>query len=115
MESKKSNLFRKPYPLANFYSFLEDTCKSTPEYYLIDQNVFQNLTFHEKHLPFLQELEDYYYECQHTNYIKRDWSYRSFITIVRQICSYYNISITFTKQYNHGLLDLRYFVEKGKM
>lgn len=115
MESKKSNLFRKPYPLANFYSFLEDTCKSTPEYYLIDQNVFHNLTFHEKHLPFLQELEDYYYECQHTNYIKRDWSYRSFITIVRQICSYYNISITFTKQYNHGLLDLRYFIEKGKM
>ena len=115
MESKKSNLFRKPYPLANFYSFLEDTCKSTPEYYLIDQNVFQNLTFHEKHLPLLQELEDYYYECQHTNYIKRDWSYRAFITIIRQICSYYNISITFTKQYNHGLLDLRYFIEKGKM
>jgi hypothetical protein len=112
--SKKSNLFSEPYPLAKLWAILNEICPSEEDYYLIDENAFDSMVvFKGTHISFLEDLKTYYYPCQQF-YVTRPFNYKSFTTLLRQLCNYHNVNFRIDKHYNHSKLTIRYFIEKDK-
>ena len=111
--AKKNNLFSYPFPLADLWDFLDSICPYHEDYYLLDSNGFRTMVFKNLHVAFLANLKEHYYPCQQF-YFKQEFTFRSFTTLLRQLCNYYDIPYKITKQYNHSALVLRYFIEKPK-
>ena len=47
-------------------------------------------------------------------YVTRPFNYKSFTTLLRQLCNYHNVNFRIDKHYNHSKLTIRYFIEKDK-
>ena len=113
IKAKKHNIFRKPFPLATLIELLNTICPFNEDYYLVDMNVFQSMVFLHTHRDFYNSLQDFYYPCQQF-YVTRPIDYRSFTTVLRQLCNYHHISFRIDRQYNHSTLITRYFIDKPR-
>lgn len=91
-------LFCKPMDMHELRAFLDKITHATNGSYLIGYHAFKKLVFHELHTEFRDLLRPYYHKSKQY-YIERDLSYKSFITIIRQVCKYNGIQITSRVRY----------------
>ena len=78
-------IFRKQVPIELLMNLLKKICLKTDKYYLIDMNAFKILKYNHFEDDFCQQLMDYYHSSK-THYVTREFTYKSFTNIVRQIC-----------------------------
>jgi len=62
--------------------------------YLINFSVYKKIVLNNDHIEFLNKLRDYYFISKH-HYLYREFSYTSFITIVRHIAKINNIKYSY--------------------
>ena len=62
---------------------------------------------------FLKELLPCYHKSKQY-YVTRDFTYNSFVNIIRQICIYHKHAFLASKKYNHSEYIIRYIVDKPK-
>ncbi len=82
-----SQIFKNDIPNILLFDFLESICLKTDKYYLIDYNSYKKMIFNKKYEDFCESLKEYYYLGKHF-YLEREMSYKSFTTIIRQICKF---------------------------
>lgn len=107
------HLFKISPCLEVLFQLLREICPNEDEYFIIDGVAYKKMIFLKKHIPFLQML----LSCYHTSkqyYATRDFTYNSFVNIIRQICIYHKHSFIASKKYNHSEYIIRYIVEKPK-
>lgn len=97
-------IFRKQVPMELLMNLLEKICLKTDKYFLIDINAFKILKYNHYEEEFCKELLEYYHASK-THYITREFTYKSFTNMVRQICRsnavMYSSKIKFEKsEYN---------------
>ena len=97
-------IFRKQVPIELLMNLLEKICLKTEKYFLIDLNAFKILKYNNYEKDFCKELLEYYHTSK-THYVTREFTYKSFTNIVRQICRsnaiMYSSKIKFEKsEYN---------------
>jgi SNF2 family DNA or RNA helicase len=109
----KNSIFRKSFPLAILFLFLDTICPYHDDYYLFDDNVYRTMLYNNKHIPFLETLKPFYYPSQ-CYYLNRPIQYNSIATIIRQICNYHAHSYKTDKLYNRSEYTTRYFIERPK-
>lgn len=104
-----NQIFREKVPSKLLYNFLDKVCLKTDKYYLIDANAYKKILFHEYHKEFCQDLSSYYHIGKQF-YLDREFTYKSFTNIIRQICK--DLSIMFTSQmkYNESQYNIVYFI-----
>ena len=102
-------IFRKSIPSSILFDLLEKICIKKDDHYIIDNNAYKKMKFHELLQPFLIQLQEYYHESK-KYYIDRDCTYNSFTNIIRQICKFNNILFTSQIFYNHSTYFIHYII-----
>lgn len=104
-----NQIFKNDFPKELLFELLDKICLKTEKYYLIDQNAYKKMLFHNYHNEFCETLKSYYHYGKHF-YLTRQMNYKSFTNIIRQICN--NSSIMFTSQmkYNESKYNIIFYI-----
>ena len=102
-------IFKKSISSSVLFDLLEKICIKKEDHYIIDNNSYKKMKFHELLLPFLHKLQDYYHESK-KYYIERECTYNSFTNIIRQICKFNNIPFTSQIYYNQSTYFINYII-----
>jgi len=108
----KSHVFSKQVPMEILCAFLDTHCTNQPDaYYVVDDNLYRKIKFQDFHVSFLNELKPYYHESKQS-YVTREFTYKSFTNIIRQICRSHDHPFTTKMHYNHSQYNIMYYVQK---
>ena len=95
-----NQIFKKEFPNKIIFNFLETyAIKDNTKYYLVTKESFKSAEFHEDIEKFCNSIEKYYYNCKKF-YITRKQNYKTFITILRQICKFNHLAFTSKIKYD---------------
>jgi hypothetical protein len=108
----KSQIFNKDIPYELLYNFLEQLCsKSNDNEYILDITSYKKANLIDSYLlNFYNEIREYYYDSKKF-YIDRKINYKSFLTVIRQICRYKNIPYKNVIVYNKSSYDMIYYIK----
>jgi hypothetical protein len=107
-------LFCKQVPLYIMIQLLEKICIKTENAYIIDINAYKKMLFFHLNEPFCQSLQEYYHESKQY-YLTREFTYKSFTNIIRQICKS-NEHAFYTKiEYNHSVYTILFFISLAQI
>tara|TARA_Y100000591_G_C21551004_1_gene553684 strand:- start:109 stop:480 length:372 start_codon:yes stop_codon:yes gene_type:complete len=118
---QKSQLFCRDIPNTILYDLLDNVTKmdisqdnsnNRIEYYKLDKILFKKLEYHNLLNNFLQSLKQYYYSNKQL-YLERTMTYNNFLTIIRQICKYNNITIKKQIIYQKDTYSIEYYIYKN--
>ena len=104
-------VFTKEIPMPLLFELLEPLCVIYDTQHIVDENVYKKMIFTGAHVPFLKRLKEYYHKSKH-NYLTREFTYKSFTNILRQICRSHKHPFYTKMQYNHSNYTILYFIRK---
>ena len=103
-------LFREPPDNDILSRLLEQiSYKNRSGGYIIDTNVYKKMLFNNLQVEFCNELAGFYHDSKQY-YITRPFTYKSFATILRQICKANNIVIRTRVMYIESVYSTEYIV-----
>lgn len=102
-------VFKKNVPISILFALLEQICLKTEKYYFLDLNAFKKLQFHELFLKFRDEIRPYYHVSKQF-YIDRDFTYRMFANIVRQLSRTANVRFDSEIKYHQSKYHVDYMI-----
>jgi len=104
-----SQIFKKSYPKDDLFVFLDKYAEKKNKYYYFTKISFKKAVFEKSIIPYCNGLKEYYYSSKH-KYLDKPQSYRSFVTIIRQICKYHHISFTSKIKYDKSNYEIVYYI-----
>jgi len=106
----QDQLFRKPPDNDILLRLLEEiSYKNRNGGYIIDTNVYKKMLFNNLNAGFCNELAEFYHESKQ-HYVTRPLTYKSFATILRQICKANNIAIRSRVLYIESVYSTEYTI-----
>jgi len=102
-------IFKTEIPKEILYMLLDDICIKTDKYYILNINSYKKGIFNEKIPKFFEECKEYYHSSK-KKYVERKITYKSFITIVRQICNFNKIIYTSQIKYDKSSYNIIYYI-----
>ena len=102
-------VFKKNIPISILFALLEQICLKTEKYYFLDLNAFKKLQFHDLFVKFREEIRPYYHVSKRF-YIDRDFTYRMFANIVRQLSRMANVRFDSEIKYHQSKYHVDYMV-----
>lgn len=104
-------IFSKEVPFDYLCELIGPYANQTETNYIIGENVFKTMIFTGKHKIFLNNLKSYYLESHH-HYITREFTYNSFLNILRQICRTHHYPFHTKTLYNKSKSSVVFFLQK---
>lgn len=104
-----TQIFRRLVPKEVLFGLLDKICLKTSDYYLVDLNSYRVFIYNDNHLPFIEEMENYYHTSK-CFYIHREMTYNSFTNIIRQICKANNYRFTSQIKYHKSKYSIEYLI-----
>ncbi len=104
-----SQIFKIPYPKEELFLFLEKYSEKRKNYYYFTKISFKKADYEKAVKPYCISLKKYYYTSKH-KYLDKSQTYRSFITIIRQICKYHHISFSSKIKYDKSNYEIVYYI-----
>ena len=83
-----------------------DNPKVIAEFHL-NKVIYRKMKYHGKVQPFFDYMLDYYYESK-KKYVSNEPTYKSFITVIRQICKYFGFTIVSDLKYIKSTYEINY-------
>jgi hypothetical protein len=105
-------IFRKLVPPELLYNLLEKICLKTDKYYLVDHNAYKKLIYLGLHQEFNENIIECYQDSKKF-YVTRNFTYNSFINIVRQICKSNQMMFTNQIKYMESKYSIEYLIFIG--
>ena len=103
-------IFKKKMPIELLFDFF-DKVKCEPEKkYIIDKTFFKKFQLYNLLQPLLDVCKEYYLESQKKYLLKKPFLYKSFNTIVRQICRINDIPFYYKIIYFHSEYEIVYYI-----
>jgi len=107
--SSQSQIFKQKIPNELFVQFLESIAVKTDKLYIIDNNVYKKGLFNGIIASFFEECSQYYHVSKR-KYLEKKTTYNSFITVIRQICKFNNLTYTSQIKYDKSNYDIVYTI-----
>ena len=112
-----SQIIKKDIPTNIIYEFLDKICDNNvneniidqKKYFTINKSSFRKAEFHNLIIPFLEVIKQYYHLSKQF-YITRKLTYNNFLTIIRQICNFKNISYESKITYQKSNYEVIYYI-----
>lgn len=104
-----SQIFKSKYPIQGLFDFLELYSDKKTKYYYFTKTKFKKGVFENAIRPYCDSLKEYYYLSKQ-KYLDKKQTYRSFVTIIRQICKYHHISFTSKIKYDKSNYEIVYYI-----
>ena len=109
MSNTYSQIFKKLVPSDKLFELLNKICAKTDRFFIVDNNSYKKGMFTNDIAAFFDFCKPFYYISKR-NYLDRELTNKSFLTIVRQICKSNNITYTSQIMYNKSQYDIVYYV-----
>mgnify|MGYP001163517881 FL=1 len=104
-----SQLFKNPIPISFLFDLLDKVCIKTDKYYLVDQDSYKKIMFHNYHDEFCNSIAPFYHQSKRM-YVERPFVFNSFINIIRQICKFNNIAFSYNVKYSDKKYNIIYYI-----
>lgn len=104
-----SQIFKNPIPNEILIKLLDEIAIKTEKCYILNNNAYKKGVFKDVINNFIIECNPYYHLSKR-KYLERKLTYNSFITIIRQICNFNNITYTSQIKYDKSTYDIIYFI-----
>jgi hypothetical protein len=104
-----SQIFKNPIPNEILIKLLDEIAIKTEKCYILNNNAYKKGVFKDVINNFIIECNPYYHLSKR-KYLERKLTYNSFITIIRQICNFNNITYTSQIKYDKSSYDIIYFI-----
>ena len=109
-----NQIFKKKFPNKIIFDFLETyAIKDNTKYYLVTKESFKSAEFHEDIEKFTDSIEGYYFNCKKF-YVNRKQNYKTFVTILRQICKFNHLAFTSKINYDKSKYEIIYYIYPPK-
>lgn len=102
------SIFKKKIPDSVLLDLL-NVCEIEKNHYIINKTTFKNIQ--KNHLTTFLEKCDEYYSKAAKKYLNVS-KYKSFLTIVRQICNANGIPFFYKIKYIHSTYEIVYYIQK---
>lgn len=108
-----SQIFKKKIPTQMLFELLEKISIITDKRYILSKSAYKKGNSETNNIiqEFLNQCKEYYYLSKQ-KYLETKLTYNSFITVVRQICNYNNITYTSQIKYSKSDYDIEYYIYK---
>ena len=104
-----SQIFKEKIPNELLKTLLEEISIKTEKYYIISHNSYKKGLFNNCIHNFINQCKTYYHMSKR-KYIDRKLTYKSFVTIIRQICNFNNIFYKSQIKYDKSDYDIIYYI-----
>ena len=91
-------IFCRKFDVTILHNLLEQISYNNNGWYLIDHNAYKKIIFYNLHIDFFESLKEYYHKSKHY-YLEREFNYKTFTTILRQVCKFNSIQINSNVRY----------------
>ena len=104
-----NQLFKQNVPNELLFNLLDSICSKNNKHYILNNEAFKRGVFQESIPKFLTECTQYYHIAKR-KYLERKLTYNSFITVLRQICNFNNITYTSQIKYDKSNYFIFYYI-----
>jgi hypothetical protein len=108
-----SKLFHTIIECKIMFDLLEKICSKENNKYKVDLSAYKKGNHHNFISAFLEECKKYYRKSKHCYITKATNSFKSFITILRQICNIVNVSYHSKIKYEKSCYEIVYYVSSS--
>lgn len=110
-EKKMGQNFKTTVPIEVLWNFLRTNFDETDTYFHVTAYLFHKTEYNENLLAFISSLKPYYHKNKQ-KYIERQINYKSFLTIIRQLCNIHHIKYSTKLTYNKSMYEIEYSIYK---
>ena len=104
-----SQIFKQQISNTTLQNLLESISFKTTTYYTINNDVFKRGIYNDSIPNFFNEIKPCYYTSK-IKYLERKLTYKTFLTVIRQVCNFNNIKYEGHIKYNKSIYDIIYHV-----
>ena len=110
--NKKNNQnFKSNIPISLLWDYLQTNFIDNDTHFSISKFLYKKTEYNNNITTFIESLKEYYHVSKR-NYIERQMNYKTFLTIIRQICNANNINYTSKLVYDKSSYEIEYSVYK---
>jgi hypothetical protein len=104
-----SQIFKNKFPKEDLLGFLDNYAEKKHNHYYFTKTSFKKAVFDQSITPFCDSLKEYYYLSKQ-KYLDKIQNYRSFVTIIRQICKSHQMGFTSKIKYDKSNYEIVYYI-----
>lgn len=104
-----SQIFKNQIPTTMLFDLLDKICLKNDKHYTLNNNSFKKGIYNEYIQHFLNDCIPYYHISKRV-YLEKKLTYKSFATVLRQICNYNKITYTSQIKYDKSTYDILYYI-----
>jgi hypothetical protein len=106
-----TQIFKSAIPNEIVFSLLNEICIKTEKCYILNIDSFKKGLFKDIFPKFIEDCKLFYHVSKRT-YLEKNITYKSIITILRQICKFNNIVYTSQIKYDKSTYSIVYYIYK---
>lgn len=107
--STSSPIFKRHIPNRVFIELLDNIAIKTEQCYVLNHGSYKKGMYSNFIIGYIENLKPYY-QTSKQNYLERKLTYKSFMTIVRQICNFNKINYTSEIKHDKSDYDIVYYI-----
>jgi len=100
-------LFKRLPPRKILFDFLNECCAFESDGYILEISNYKSALLKGKIQPFILEIRPFYHTSK-LFYIEKANNFKSFVTIIRQLCKLYNIPINSKLLFSKSSYTIKY-------
>jgi len=104
-----TQIFKNQIPKSLLFDLLDKICLKNEKHYTVNSNSFKKGVYNEDIQKFLEVCKPFYHISKR-KYLDKKLTYKSFTTILRQICNNNNITYTSQIKYDKSTYDILYYI-----
>ena len=104
-----TQIFKKNVPNEILFDILNEICVKNEKYYVFNVDSFRKGVYKELIPKFLETCKPYYHISKR-KYLEKKLTFNSFITVLRQICNFNNITYTSQIKYDKSNYSMIYYI-----
>lgn len=105
-----NQIFKEPIPRTILFDFLEHTTERDWDHYVFDSIAFRRANYNSFISEFIEKCRPYYHQAKQKHYLDKTMTYKTFVTILRQICNFNNIPYINKTIYVHSKHEIIYWI-----
>jgi hypothetical protein len=104
-----TQIFKNHIPKNILFDLLDKICLKNEKHYIFNNDSFKKGVFTEEINKFLEFCKPYYHISKR-KYLEKKLTYKSFTTVLRQICNHNKITYTSQIKYDKSTYDILYYI-----
>ena len=104
-----TQIFKNQIPKSLLFDLLDKICLKNDKHYTFNSDSFKKGVYTEDIQAFLNECKPFYHISKR-KYLEKKVTYKSFTTVLRQICNYNKITYTSQIKYDKSTYDILYYI-----